>query len=200
MISARPHRLPKRVPVALDDMRQAAGTQYDPAVVDALVRVVENTNWKGPGFSLRHHVLIVDPDETRAMVTATRLCSHGYLAEAVFQIDAAVDRLEKTRIVAIIVSSELPGADEALFYEAGARNNTNRHDTDDHDGCKRQRARAPARGGRRCLPEPGCELRRAEGDTRGLPSPRGQELYLRPNRAAWMPAGHACRVTSRTSR
>jgi HD-GYP domain-containing protein (c-di-GMP phosphodiesterase class II) len=108
MISARPHRLPKRVPVALDDVRQAAGTQFDPTVVDALVRVVENTNWKGPGFSLRHHVLIVDPDETRAMVTATRLCSHGYLAEAVFQIDAAVDRLEKTRIVAIIVSSELP--------------------------------------------------------------------------------------------
>jgi response regulator RpfG family c-di-GMP phosphodiesterase len=117
MISARPHRLPKRVPVALDDVRQAAGTQFDPAVVDALVRVVENTNWKGPGFSLRHHVLIVDPDETRAMVTATRLCSHGYLAEAVFQIDAAVDRLEKTRIVAIIVSSELPGADEASFMK-----------------------------------------------------------------------------------
>jgi hypothetical protein len=117
MISARPHRLPKRVPVALDDMRAAAGTQFDPAVIDALVRVVETTNWKGPGFSLRHHVLILDPDESRAMVTATRLCSHGYLAEAVFQIDAAVDRLEKTRIVAIIVSSDLPGADEAHFMK-----------------------------------------------------------------------------------
>ncbi|MEX2285168.1 MAG: HD domain-containing phosphohydrolase [Gemmatimonadota bacterium] len=117
MISARPHRLPKRVPVALDDVRAAAGTQFDATVVDALVRIVESTNWKGPGFSLRHHVLIVDPDETRAMVTATRLCSHGYLAEAVFQIDAAMDRLEKTRIVAIIVSSELPGADEAAFMK-----------------------------------------------------------------------------------
>jgi CheY-like chemotaxis protein/tetratricopeptide (TPR) repeat protein len=113
MISARPHRLPKRVPAALEDIRAGAGKQFDPVIVEALIRIVENTNWRGPGFSLRHHVLIVDPDETRAMVTATRLCSHGYLAEAVFQVDAAMDRLEKTRIVAIIVSSDLAPAEES---------------------------------------------------------------------------------------
>jgi len=115
MIAARPHRLPKRVPAALDDIRAGAGSQYDPAVVDALVRVIGNTNWKGPGFGLRHHVLIVDPDETRAMVIATRLCSNGYLAEAAFSTAAAQERLEKSRIVAIIISSDLPDAEEALL-------------------------------------------------------------------------------------
>jgi HD-GYP domain-containing protein (c-di-GMP phosphodiesterase class II) len=109
MISARPHRLPKRVPAALEEIRAGAGAQYDARVVDSLVRVVNATHWKGPGFSLRHHVLIVDPDETRAMVVATRLCSHGYLAEATFTVAAAQDRLEKSHIVALIISSDLPG-------------------------------------------------------------------------------------------
>jgi DNA-binding response OmpR family regulator len=112
MISARPHRLPKRVPAALEDIRAAAGTQYDARAVDALLRVVNATHWKGPGFSLRHHVLIVDPDETRAMVIATRLCSHGYLAEATFNVAAAQERLEKSHIVALIISSDLPGNEE----------------------------------------------------------------------------------------
>ena len=113
MISARPHRLPKRVPAALEEIRAGAGAQYDARVVDSLVRVVNATHWKGPGFSLRHHVLIVDPDETRAMVVATRLCSHGYLAEATFNVAAAQDRLEKSHIVALIISSDMPAEEES---------------------------------------------------------------------------------------
>jgi response regulator RpfG family c-di-GMP phosphodiesterase len=112
LISARPHRLPRRVPAALEEIRAASGELYDPRVVDALFRVVNATHWKGPGFSLRHHVLIVDPDETKAMVIATRLCSHGYLAEATTNANAAQDRLEKSNIAALILSSDLPGEDE----------------------------------------------------------------------------------------
>ncbi len=115
MISARPHRLAKRVPVALEDVRKNSGTHFDPAVVDALDRVINNTNWKGPGFALRRHVLIVDPDESRAMVTATRLCAHGYLAEVAFNIGAAEERLEKSRVSGIVISGDLSADDESAL-------------------------------------------------------------------------------------
>jgi HD-GYP domain-containing protein (c-di-GMP phosphodiesterase class II) len=118
MIAARPHRLPKRVPAALEDIRSGSGKHYDPAVADALVRVLSTAGWRGLPFSLRHHVLVVDPDETRAMVQATKLCSNGYLAEAAFNLEAARERLHKTRIVGLIVSADLPGEDApALLRE-----------------------------------------------------------------------------------
>ena len=115
MISTRAHRLAKRVPVALEDIRKDAGTHFDPAVVDALDRVINNANWKGPGFALRRHVLIVDPDESRAMVTATRLCAHGYLAEVAFNIESADDRLEKSRVSGIVISTDLKAEDENVL-------------------------------------------------------------------------------------
>ena len=107
MISARPHRLPHSVPAALEEVTKTAGTQFDPAVVDALVRVLEGSDWRGLRFGLRHHVLIVDSDETRAMVLATKLCSNGYLAEAAFDGDTARERLNRTQIDGLIVSGEL---------------------------------------------------------------------------------------------
>jgi HD-GYP domain-containing protein (c-di-GMP phosphodiesterase class II)/DNA-binding response OmpR family regulator len=115
MIAARPHRLPKRVPAALEDIRSGSGKQYDPSVVDALVRVLSSTSWRGLRFSLRHHVLVVDPDETRAMVQATKLCSNGYLAEAAFTLDVARERLERTRIVGLVISADLPAPDTAAL-------------------------------------------------------------------------------------
>jgi HD-GYP domain-containing protein (c-di-GMP phosphodiesterase class II) len=111
MIAARPHRLPKRVPAALEDIRAWSGTRYDPAVVDALVRAVATPTWRGIGFGLRHHLILADPDETRAMVLATRLCSHGYLAEASFSADGALERMKRSRISGLIVSADMPDAD-----------------------------------------------------------------------------------------
>lgn len=108
MIAARPHRLPKRVPAALDDIRAWSGSRYDPGVVDALLRAVATSDWRGLGFGLRHHLILVDPDETRAMVLATRLCSHGYLAEAAFSVDGALERMNRARISGMLVSADLP--------------------------------------------------------------------------------------------
>jgi HD-GYP domain-containing protein (c-di-GMP phosphodiesterase class II)/CheY-like chemotaxis protein len=111
MISARPHRLPKRAGSALDDMKAWAGTLYDPAVVDALVSVVEAPGRQGPGFGLRQHVILVDPLETRAMIMAVRLCSQGYLAEAAFSGESALKRLQRSRIsrpAGFIISAGLP--------------------------------------------------------------------------------------------
>jgi response regulator RpfG family c-di-GMP phosphodiesterase len=111
MIAARPHRLPKRVPAALDDIRAWSGTRYDPAVVDALVQAVATPTWRGIGFGLRHHLILADPDETRAMVLATRLCSYGYLAEASFSAEGALERTMRSRISGLIISADMPDAD-----------------------------------------------------------------------------------------
>ena len=107
MISARPHRLPRRVPAALDDIRAGAGKQYDPNVVAALQRVLQGSDWRGLRFGLRHHVLIVDSDDSRAMVLATKLCSHGYLAEAAFDIETAEERFKRSKLAAVIISADL---------------------------------------------------------------------------------------------
>jgi response regulator RpfG family c-di-GMP phosphodiesterase len=106
MISARPHRLPHSVAAAIDEVKKAAGSQFDPAVVEALVRVLTATDWRGVKFGLRHHILIVDPNETRAMVLATKLLSNGYLAEAAFDMDHARERLDQSKIAGLILSAE----------------------------------------------------------------------------------------------
>jgi DNA-binding response OmpR family regulator len=96
------------VTAALEDIKDTAGKWYDPEVVDALVRVLTTTDWRGIRFGLRHHVLIVDPDETRAMVLTTKLCSNGYLAEAAFDLAAVRERLEHSKIAGLVLSAELP--------------------------------------------------------------------------------------------
>ena len=107
MISARPHRLPRRVPAAVEDIKAGAGKQYDPNVVNVLQRVLQGSDWRGLRFGLRHHVLIVDPDDSRAMVLATKLCSHGYLAEAAFDLETARDRFKRSKLAAIIISADI---------------------------------------------------------------------------------------------
>lgn len=115
MIAARPHRLPMRVRDAVDDIHSRSGKQYDPAVVEALVQVLTGTSWRGLPFGLRHRILVVDPDDTRAMVMATKLCSNGYLAETASSAETARERLLHTRIVGLVISAELPeGGDGSL--------------------------------------------------------------------------------------
>ena len=111
MISARPHRLPRRVPAALEDIKAGAGKQYDPSVVAVLQRVLQGSDWRGLRFGLRNHLLIVDPDDSRAMVLATKLCSHGYLAEAAFDLETTRERFKRSKLAAIVISADLPEAD-----------------------------------------------------------------------------------------
>jgi HD-GYP domain-containing protein (c-di-GMP phosphodiesterase class II)/DNA-binding response OmpR family regulator len=120
MIAARPHRLPHGVESTLTDLRESAGSQYDPQIIDALLSVVANTSWRGAGFGLRQHIVVVDPDETRAVVEATRLCSRGYLAEAAFSAAGAMTRLNRSRVsavAALVVSAELPPDDVELLLQ-----------------------------------------------------------------------------------
>ena len=106
MISARPHRLPRRPPAAFEEISRLAGKQYDPTVVNALERVLEGADWRGVRFGLRHHVLIIDSDDARGVALAVKLCSHGYLAESV-NVLAARERFEQSRLSGVIVSADI---------------------------------------------------------------------------------------------
>jgi HD-GYP domain-containing protein (c-di-GMP phosphodiesterase class II) len=111
MIAARPHRLPQRPASVLHDMQEWSGTRYDPRVIDALVRVLDRPRWQGPGFGLRQHLIVVDADEARALVTTLGLCAAGYLAEAAFSVDSALQRAARSRLsgpAACIIAADLP--------------------------------------------------------------------------------------------
>lgn len=112
MVSPRPYRLPRKVPDAAREMEEGAGTQYDPVVVEALLRVLERRDQPHLGFVQRHHILLVSPDQPGAVVTAAKLCTSGYLAEVAVDPDAARERLRRVPVAALVVSAE-SGADEA---------------------------------------------------------------------------------------
>jgi tetratricopeptide (TPR) repeat protein len=107
MVSPRPYRLPRKVPEAIRELQEEAGAQYDPDVVDALVRVVGRSAQPNLGFVQRHHILLLSPDQPGAVVTATKLCSAGYLAEVSVDPPSARERLRRVPVAALVVSADL---------------------------------------------------------------------------------------------
>ncbi len=115
MVAARPYRLPRKVPEAAAELQSEAGTRYDPDVVAALMRVLSRRDQPGLGFVLRHHILIVSPDQPGATVTAAKLCSAGYLAEVAPDMATAQDRLRRVPVAAVMVGAELMNGDAVRF-------------------------------------------------------------------------------------
>lgn len=115
ILAPRPYRLPRRIPGAVQEIQKGSGRQYDPQVVDALIRSLAK---KGPhefSFGLRHHVLVVHPEETVAHVLAIRLCSHGYLAEALSGADSVRERLRRTPVDALVLAPDYHESDIGAF-------------------------------------------------------------------------------------
>ncbi len=115
MVSPRSYRLPRKVPDAAREIRNATGTQYDPAVVDALMAVLERREQPHVGFVQRPHILLVNPDQPGAVVTAAKLCSAGYLAEVSPDPAAARERLRRVPVSALVVSAEAGEESAAAF-------------------------------------------------------------------------------------
>lgn len=115
MVAARPYRLPRKVPEAAAELQSEAGTRYDPDVVTALMRVLGRRDQPSLGFVLRHHILIVSPDQPGATVTAAKLCSAGYLAEVAPDMATAQDRLRRVPVAAVMVGAELMNGDAIRF-------------------------------------------------------------------------------------
>lgn len=115
MVSPRPYRLPRKVPAAAAELQEESGTRYDPEVVNALIRVLANRDQPHLGFVQRHHLLLVDPDQPGAVVTAAKLCSAGYLAEVAVDTRTARDRLRRVPVAALVVSAAA-GADTVAGF------------------------------------------------------------------------------------
>lgn len=113
MIRPRPYRPPLRLDAALAEMREHSGTAYDPAVVVALMRVMNRSERHVFGRSPGHHVLVVHRDGLRAIAISTWLCQHGFLAEVAPDAERALERIRRVPVVALVVDSEADGWDIA---------------------------------------------------------------------------------------
>jgi HD-GYP domain-containing protein (c-di-GMP phosphodiesterase class II) len=108
MVSPRTYRVPRKAPDAARELQEDAGSHYDPAIVEALVRIVQRRDQAQYGFVQRHHVLLVSPDQPGALVTAAKLCSVGYLAEVAGDVSAARERLRRAPVAALVISAMRP--------------------------------------------------------------------------------------------
>jgi HD-GYP domain-containing protein (c-di-GMP phosphodiesterase class II) len=106
MVSPRSYRLPRKAADAAEELETAAGSQFDPEVVDALLRVLDRREQPHLGFVQRHRILLVNPDQPGAVVTAAKLCTAGYLAEVTVDPDTARERLRRAPVAALVVSAE----------------------------------------------------------------------------------------------
>jgi hypothetical protein len=101
-MSAAPGRSVPPVKDAVRDMLEGSGIRYDPAVVRALVRLLDRRD-EPLRFVDRRRVLVVGSDRADTVLTATRLGSAGYLTE-VAQDPSEAGRRLADRPVAILVS------------------------------------------------------------------------------------------------
>lgn len=115
MISPRTYRVPLKVEDAARELREEGGSRYDPAVVDALLRMLERRDQPHMGFVQRNHVLLLNADQADAVVTAAKLCSVGYLAEVAPQIPAARERLRRAPVGALVISAPRPHEETQAF-------------------------------------------------------------------------------------
>jgi response regulator RpfG family c-di-GMP phosphodiesterase len=90
MCSPRPHRLPLRPEHAVDELERHAGKQFDPEVVEALIRVLE----KSPGVfdgGAKPSIVVCDADAEFRKLLEMRLANDGYDVRCVARADEALE-------------------------------------------------------------------------------------------------------------
>lgn len=105
----------RNVREALDELQRQAGSRFDPVIVSVLRRVFQRRAEHGVGFGLGGRVLLVHPEELRALGLATQLHNHGYVAEMVPELGRARARLRDATSEALVIGANLPSADVARF-------------------------------------------------------------------------------------
>lgn len=98
---------------ALDELQRNAGSRYDPVVVSVLRRVFQRRSDHGIGFGLGGRVLIVHPEELRALGVATQLHSEGYIAELTRDAAHARESIRRSHPKAVVLGANLPSDDLA---------------------------------------------------------------------------------------
>ena len=90
MCSARPHRPALHTEEAVDELERHAGQQFDPEVVEALIRVLEKTP-AVYGRGGKPSVLVCDADVEFRKVLEMRLANHGCDVHCVAKADEALE-------------------------------------------------------------------------------------------------------------
>jgi len=127
MIQPRAYRPSRRVSVAMEELRQGAGIQYDPQVVDAAEQALQGPRTSGRVSSrLRRHVVLLHPDEAEAVVLVARLGSQGYLAEWAGSADEVRARLGRAPLAALLVRDQ-PGDPSVAALIREIRDNADFH-------------------------------------------------------------------------
>jgi response regulator RpfG family c-di-GMP phosphodiesterase len=90
MCSTRPHRPPLQTEQAVEELERQAGQQFDPEVVEALIRVLEKTH---AGFSggEKPSVVVCDADAEFRKLLQMRLVNDGYDVRCVAKADEALE-------------------------------------------------------------------------------------------------------------
>lgn len=94
MMSKRPHRAGVSSEEALEELERLAGAQFDPEVVEVLIRVVEKQH-VGRRGGVKPRVLIIEPEEEFRRLLKMRLLNEGVEVEAIAELDGKLRRLRK---------------------------------------------------------------------------------------------------------
>jgi response regulator RpfG family c-di-GMP phosphodiesterase len=92
MCSARPHRPALHTEEAVDELERHAGQQFDPEVVEALIRVLEKTPAVVGGGG-KPSVLVCDADAEFRQLLEMRLVNDGYDVRCVAKADEALEAI-----------------------------------------------------------------------------------------------------------
>ena len=92
MSSARPHRQALSAEAAVDELERQAGQQFDPEVVEALIRVLEKTPAVHDGRG-KPSVVVCDGDGEFRKLLQMRLVNDGYDVRCVAKADEALERI-----------------------------------------------------------------------------------------------------------
>jgi len=92
MSSARPHRPALSAEAAVDELERQAGQQFDPEVVEALIRVLEKTPAVHDGRG-KPSVVVCHGDGEFRKLLQMRLVNDGYEVRCVAKADEALERI-----------------------------------------------------------------------------------------------------------
>lgn len=93
---------------ALDELQRNAGSRYDPVVVSVLRRVFQRRSDHGIGFGLGGRIIVVHPEELRALGVATQLHSEGYVSEVVRDVGKARESIRRALPKAVVAGAGIP--------------------------------------------------------------------------------------------
>jgi response regulator RpfG family c-di-GMP phosphodiesterase len=92
MCSPRPHRPPLRPEESIDELERYAGQQFDPEVVEALIRVLEKSPAVFAGGE-KPSVVLCDADAEFRKLVEMRLANNGYDVRSVAKADEALEAI-----------------------------------------------------------------------------------------------------------